>query len=76
MEDSFRVHLGSGGGGLSFLGIVDLIQQGNHLGRLEMLIWKQCGQGSGLGLTMIWSAGKCVGSGIGFSSSWDNFKVE
>ena len=36
MEESLRVDLGSRRQGLSFLGIVDFVQEGHCLGRLEM----------------------------------------
>ena len=41
-----------------------------------MIFRKESGQGTGLGLTMIWTLGKCIGSSIRLSCSRDNLEVE
>ena len=64
LEESFGVCLRSGGQGFSFLGITDLIQEGNYLGRLETFFWEQSSQRLRLHLAIVGSLGKCIGSGI------------
>src|ERR1700719_3321815 len=60
LEKPFGIHLQSCRQGLSFLGITDLVQEGYSLGGVEMLFWKQGGQGPGLCFSIIQLSGKCI----------------